>query len=252
MFPTALDAGQVRRTTRGRTAVFAGTALLFGALASGLDGQAGPGPGIRDTGLQLGAGAGTAIIPGPFYGGCDPRDDAMYATLAAGGEALLSIGSVALEVRATTVTDRWGFGALACIERRPFHPDGTHTDRSWDMRRGGLAMADLRIRTFPFGHRQTHLSAGIGSEWVRGLPYLVVGTGWQRAGRVRTGVDLDVRAVRVPYMDTTGEWLDGALVQIIDRESGHTLRFVGVVRVFFEIRLRSRTARPARARTAPS
>lgn len=225
----------------------AAVALLAGGAT--LHAQTEQRPDWWDPGLFMGVGAGTAVVPDIFLPSCVSPDGSLKAGLAAGGEALVPVGSSAIEIRSTAVAS-FPLG-VDCTYELPIRPDGTYTDRTYDTRRDGLVMFDARFRTYPLGDRKTHLSVGAGAEMLRGRPYLVVGTGWQTAGRIRTGVDVDLRAMTLAYNEFTRVWSGGAPVTLLSQESGRELQLVGVVRLFFEIRLRDRGARPARAHTAP-
>lgn len=226
---------------------FAALLPLLLAGATSLQAQGGRRPDWWDPGLFMGGGVGTAVVPDVFVRSCDAPDGSLRTVLAVGGEALIPVGNSAIEVRGVGVIDR--FGPIAC----PFavRGDGTYTDRMYDTHGAGLAMLDARFRAYPLGDRKTHLSVGAGAEMLWGLPYLVVGAGWQTAGRIRTGVDVDLRAMTLEYTDLTRVWNGGAPVTLLDQEGGRELQLVGVVRLFFEIRLRDRGARPAPARTPP-
>lgn len=226
--------------TRGRrhapTLPTAVGVLLLSLLAQPLCGQSLE-PVFTDRLVQVGVGPGIALMPDPFVTGCFSENERSSAGVGVAGQIVVPVGAVAVEVRGTLVTNRMPFTLdVDCADLPPLHYSGIHKDRFFDVERQAMLMADARVRFFPLGDRRVYVAAGGGAE-VQGFPYLLVGAGLENAGTVHLGLDLDVRAMRLPYEDRTQDWDLGVPVQLLNSASGKELRFTGVLRLYLGIRL---------------
>jgi hypothetical protein len=186
---------------------------------------------------------GAAYAPAGLDPGCSWRHQGGALTNF-GAFIVVPTGPMALEGR---LGGHLSSGSNLCITAGPLpqlQPVGTRTERISALAPGNFAAVDLRIRWMPTSDDALLLAAGGG--WAgasKDIPYVNASVGARMPGEgTRVGVDLEVTAYRVPWIERTIETTEEAQTETIRRRFDEWAPAVGI-RVSIEIPTRSEGGR---------
>jgi hypothetical protein len=162
---------------------------------------------------SIGLTVGVADNPNGLQTGCYSRS-LRGAMTNLGAFVSIPAGRLAIEGRAG---GHFTEGSPVCATALMLPEVGTHTERVSSLSSGSFSAVDLRVRWRPA--RTDALDLAMGGGWagsMKDVPYLTAGVGGRvPAGQGRLGIDLELTAYRVPWIERTIEVTDDATTETV-------------------------------------